>query len=184
MDSTQESPFSNHPMRFFDEAELRTIEGENPQGLTSQRIVELFQDRGIRFSEATFRKYVQMGLLPRSVRVGRKGKHQGSQGLYPAGTVRRINEIKRMMSLDYTIEDIQRQFVLVRSEIDDLARRTEELLQRVERALAQGPLEADEARRLRGELDDARRLAEALIGRLESIEGHLSRGARARKVAV
>src|SRR5688572_29830147 len=141
-------------MRFFDEAELRAIEGQNPQGLTSQRIVEFFQDRGIRFSEATFRKYVQMGLLPRSVRVGRKGKHQGSQGLYPAGTVRRINDIKRMMSLDYTIEDIQRQFVLVRTEIDDLARRTEELLHRVERALVDGPIEGELARRLRGELDE------------------------------
>jgi len=171
-------------MRFFDEAELRAIEGENPQGLTSQKIVELFEGRGIRFSEATFRKYVQMGLLPRSVRVGRKGKHQGSQGLYPAGTIRRINEIKRLMSLDYTIEDIQRQFVLVRAEIDELARRTDELLRRVERALREGALEGAQAMRLQGELDEARRLAEALIGKLENIEGHLSDRARAKKVAV
>lgn len=171
-------------MRFFDEAELRAIEGDNPQGLTSQRIVELFEGRGIRFSEATFRKYVQMGLLPRSVRVGKKGKHQGSQGLYPAGTIRRINEIKRLMSLDYTIEDIQRQFVLVRTEIDELARRTDELLRRVERALRDGALDTTNAVRLQGELDEARRLAEALIGQLESIEGHLSHGARAKKVAV
>ena len=35
----------------------------------------------MKFSEATLRKYVQLGLLPRSVRVGRKGKHQGSQGI-------------------------------------------------------------------------------------------------------
>jgi hypothetical protein len=171
-------------MRFFDEAELRAIEVDNPQGLTSHRIVELFEGRGVRFSEATFRKYVQMGLLARSVRVGKKGKHQGSQGLYPAGTIRRINEIKRLMSLDYTIEDIQRQFVLVRSEIDDLARRADELLRRVERALAGGPLDAEHARWLQDELDEARRHAEALIGKLESIEGHLSHGARAKKVAV
>jgi hypothetical protein len=171
-------------MRFFDEAELKAIEVQNPQGLTSQRIVELFEGRGIRFSEATFRKYVQMGLLPRSVRVGKKGKHQGSQGLYPAGTIRRVNEIKRLMSLDYTIEDIQRQFVLVRSEIDELARKTDELLRRVERALVDGPLGAEQTRWLQGELEEARRAADALIGKLESIEGHLSEGARAKKVAV
>ena len=34
------------------------------------------RDARIRFSEATLRKYVQLGLLSRSVRVGRKGKHQ------------------------------------------------------------------------------------------------------------
>lgn len=174
----------NASMRFFDEAELKAIEVQNPQGLTSQRIVELFEGRGIRFSEATFRKYVQMGLLPRSVRVGKKGKHQGSQGLYPSATIRRINEIKRLMSLDYTIEDIQRQFVLVRSEIDELARRTDELLGRVERALAEGALDVAQTRGLQDELDEARRMAEALIGKLESIEGHLSEKARAKKIAV
>ncbi len=171
-------------MRLFDDAELKAIEGENPQGLTSQRIVELFQSRGIRLSEATFRKYVQMGLLPRSVRVGRKGKHQGSQGMYPVGTVRRINEIKRMMSLDYTIEDIQRQFVMVRVEIDELARRIEELLVRIDGAISAGPMEQDLARLLARELSEARRHAEQLIGRLGRIEGSLGEGARARKAAV
>ena len=47
------------------------------------QIVEAFTDAGVRLSEATFRKWVQLGLLPRSRRVGRKGKHQGSLGLYP-----------------------------------------------------------------------------------------------------
>ena len=54
-----------------------------PDGLSTQQIVELFAVEGERLSEATFRKYVQLGLLPRSVRVGRKGKHRGSQGRYP-----------------------------------------------------------------------------------------------------
>src|SRR5574339_575630 len=119
---SEESFEQKNSMRFFDEAELRAIEGQNPQGLTSQRIVELFQDRGVRFSEATFRKYVQMGLLPRSVRVGRKGKHQGSQGLYPAGVVRQIQRIKEMMAQDYTIEEIQREFLFVRGDIEELER--------------------------------------------------------------
>jgi hypothetical protein len=96
---------------------LAEIEATSHEGLTSAQVVELFRGRGIRFSEATFRKYVQLRLLPRSRRVGRKGKHQGSLGLYPASTVRRINEVKRMMSESYTIEEIQRSFLRFRDEI-------------------------------------------------------------------
>ncbi len=77
----------------FTEKELRAIETEHPDGLSAVQIVNLFTRRGVRFSEATFRKYVQEGLLPRSRRVGRKGKHQGSLGLYPSTTVRGINVI-------------------------------------------------------------------------------------------
>src|SRR5262245_18402737 len=76
---------------FISERDLRTIHRDFPEGLTSVHIVDIFTTRGIRFSEATFRKYVQQGLLPRSRRVGRKGKHHGSLGLYPSTTVRRIN---------------------------------------------------------------------------------------------
>src|SRR5688572_32216640 len=61
--------------------EIDEIERSWPDGLTSRQIVDVFETRGIRFSEATLRKYVQLGLLPRSVRVGRKGKHRGSCGL-------------------------------------------------------------------------------------------------------
>ena len=48
--------------------ELRAIEGTYPDGITATQIVEAFTSRGIRFSEASFRKYVQQGLLPRSRR--------------------------------------------------------------------------------------------------------------------
>src|SRR5688572_32505180 len=102
--------------------DLRQIEREFADGLSSVQIVDIFTQRGIRFSEATFRKYVQQGLLPRSRRVGRKGKHQGSMGLYPATTVRRINVIKRLMAQNHTIEEIQSQFLRYRDEIDSLER--------------------------------------------------------------
>src|SRR5689334_16079437 len=95
----------------LDEDELAEIERSFSSGLTSRQIVDLFETRGIRFSEATLRKYVQLGLLPRSVRVGRKGKHRGSCGLYPANTVRRVNLVKGMMAEDLTIEEIQKSFV-------------------------------------------------------------------------
>src|SRR3712207_1701644 len=80
----------------LDEEEIAEIERAWPNGLTSRQIVDVFESRGIRFSEATLRKYVQLGLLPRSVRVGRKGKHRGSCGLYPANVVRRVNLVKGM----------------------------------------------------------------------------------------
>src|SRR5436305_11245771 len=104
------------------EAELAEIERRNPEGLSAAQIVETFRARGIKLSEATFRKYVQQGLLPRSRRVGRKGKHQGSMGLYPATTVRRVNEIKRMMGESYTIEEIQRSFLRFTGEIEAVER--------------------------------------------------------------
>src|SRR5574341_267664 len=94
--------------RLLGEQELQRIEKQYPHGLTSQQIVDLFLGQGLRFSEATLRKYVQLDLLERSRRVGRKGKHRGSQGLYPAATVRRIHLIKRMMGQSYTIEEIHR----------------------------------------------------------------------------
>ena len=91
-------------------------------GLSTQEIVEIFAARGERLSEATFRKYVQQGLLPRSVRVGRKGKHRGSQGRYPASVVRQIEAVRALMAQGFTIQDIQREFLCVRSDIDALSR--------------------------------------------------------------
>jgi hypothetical protein len=51
--------------------------------MSVQQIVATVTGKGDKLTEPTFRKYVQLGLLPRSVRVGRKGKHRGSQGPLP-----------------------------------------------------------------------------------------------------
>ncbi len=101
---------------------LRRIERQSPDGLTSCEILRFFAEVGVPLSEATLRKYVQLGLLPRSVRVGRKGKHQGSQGIYPVSVVRQIWQIKQMMADDYTIEQIQREVLFMRSELELLER--------------------------------------------------------------
>jgi DNA-binding transcriptional MerR regulator len=98
--------------------ELERIESDYAQGVSARVIVELFATRGVRLSEATFRKYIQVGLLPRSTRVGHKGKHRGSQGLYPVESVRRINAIKKMMAAGLTIEDIKASFVVFKNHID------------------------------------------------------------------
>src|SRR5688572_13989173 len=80
--SRRTRPPSSVPARWDDEAELAQARGTReplltdldlgeieriyPGGLTSKQIVDLFEARGIRLSEATFRKYVQLGMLPRS----------------------------------------------------------------------------------------------------------------------
>lgn len=105
-------------MELLTQAEVERIEREHAAGIPARVIVEAFASKGVRLSEATFRKYVQAGLLPRSKRVGRKGKHRGSQGLYPVEAVRRINTIKMMMATGLTIEDIKASFVVFKNHID------------------------------------------------------------------
>ncbi len=98
--------------------EIERIERDYAKGVPVRVIVDIFRPRGVRLSEATFRKYVQSGLLPRSRRVGKKGKHRGSQGLYPVEAVRRLNAIKKMMAEGHTLEDIKRSFLVFKSHID------------------------------------------------------------------
>src|SRR5215212_5468344 len=112
-----------------DSAEIDRLERERAAGISSRDVVQLFESRGARLSAATFRKYVQAGLLPRSRRVGRKGKHTGSTGLYPVSVVRRIAVIKRMMAEGYTVEDIRGSFVTVANRLEDVEKGLAELVQ-------------------------------------------------------
>jgi hypothetical protein len=165
------------------ERDLADVERAHPSGLSSAQVVDLFQSRGIKLSEATFRKYVQLGLLPRSRRVGRKGKHQGSMGLYPPTTVRRVNAIKRMMAESYTIEEIQRSFLRFKDDIEALERGVKDLFTGFEREL-KAPEFDSSRKRLEREVGEARRAADDLLGRIESLERQittpLERAARAR----
>ncbi len=154
--------------------DLKAIEKEHPQGMTSVQIVDVFTQRGVRFSEATFRKYVQQGLLPRSRRVGRKGKHQGSLGLYPPTTVRRINAIKKLMAENHTIEDIQQQFLRYRDEIEALERGLGTIFTGFDEELTAPRFDADTRRGLKRDITEARKTAEDLIRRIEGIERRLA----------
>ena len=106
----------------FDELEERF-----PQGLSAAQIVEFFAPRGVKLAQATFRKYVQLGLLPRSRRIGEKGKHKGSRGLYPAAAVRRIHHIKELMDEGMTLEEIRGSFMYFRGQLDGVERSLDEL---------------------------------------------------------
>ncbi len=164
--------------------DLAELERLNPAGLTAAQVVELFTSRGVKLSEATFRKYVQLGLLPRSKRVGRKGKHQGSMGLYPPGVVRRVNAIKRMMAEGYAIEEIQKSFLRFKDEIEALERGLKDLFTGFERELKQPEFDAARRKTLSRDLEDAKKAAGELVGRIETLERHivvpLERAARAR----
>lgn len=147
------------------EDELRAIEGTYADGITAVQIVDVFTSRGIKFSEASFRKYVQQGLLPRSRRVGRKGKHRGSLGVYPAKTVRRINDVKQLMAEGYTIEEIQGQFLLYTDLVEGVAENLAELWTRMGGDVARIESNQDK-RELDKQLADARRDGDRLVERL------------------
>lgn len=169
-------------MQRIPEDVLDRIEREHAQGITSSDILELFATHGIKFSEATLRKYVQLGLLPRSVRVGRKGKHQGSQGMYPATVVRQVQRIKEMMAQDYTIEEIQREFLFVRGDIEELERAMTKVFNALRDAAKERRSETS-GRAIAQDLASAESLARELVAKLSLIEERLMAQARLTKQA-
>lgn len=159
------------------EEKLASFERAHPRGVTVQQIIDTV---GAALTEATFRKYVQLGLLPRSVRVGRKGKSRGSQGLYPATVVRRIDAVRRLMGQGYTIDQIQREFLFVRGELEELGRILDRLYVGLERALeARGGDELAERK-----LKEAREVGADLTRRLDEIEQRMSMRARMQRAHV
>ncbi len=117
--------------------EFDALEQQFPQGISAGQIVEFFIPRGVKLAQATFRKYVQLGLLPRSRRVGEKGKHRGSRGLYPSSAVRRIHLIKSLMDEGMTLEDIRRSFIFFRGQLDGVERSLDELFAALDKSLAE-----------------------------------------------
>jgi DNA-binding transcriptional MerR regulator len=162
---------------------LDRLEHEHPQGITSVEILDTLAVNGIKFSEATLRKYVQLGLLPRSVRVGRKGKHQGSQGMYPAAVIRQIQRIRDMMAADYTIEEIQKEFLFVRGDIEDLERSISKVFDALKEAASERRSETS-GRAIANDLATAQQLAGDLLAKLTMIEDRLMAQAQLQRRAV
>jgi DNA-binding transcriptional MerR regulator len=161
------APGGSRRARLLEEADLRAIEGTYADGITAVQIVDVFTSRGIKFSEASFRKYVQQGLLPRSKRVGRKGKHRGSLGVYPAKTIRRINKVKQWMADGYTIEEIQGQFLLYTDLVEGVAEHLTELWSRLASDIAKSDPANKKA--LERELAETRRDGDGLVDRLDKL---------------
>jgi DNA-binding transcriptional MerR regulator len=121
--------------------------------------------------------------LPRSVRVRRKGKQRGSQGLYPASVVRQIDRIRRLLAQGYTIAELREQLFSLGGEIAELSGRLERVLQVVERALARRGRPGSEDV-LNAAVAEARSLGSELVGKLRAIERSLAMRARMAKAAV
>lgn len=166
-----------------DDAALQAVEAAHPDGLSAAQIVDVFVDAGVHLSEATFRKWVQQGLLPRSRRVGRRGKHQGSMGLYPPETVRRIAVIKRRMSEGLTVEEIGRS-LRFREEVGAIGRRFAELFRAFGEELEASRLSASEQRAAAKQLATLEKQADELVERIGELERRVvepfEREARAR----
>ncbi len=171
------------------EAALAAVEARYPEGIQVAALLKELGALGLTLSEATFRKWVQQGLLPRSVRVGRPGKHQGSQGFYPASVMRRIVEIRRLMSSSLTVDDIV-QTLRFRDELGAIERGITSLLSGLTAQLDAPPrpgmhrLEGAERRSAEKLLEQLRREAGELVRRLGELERRvvtpLEREAKAR----
>ncbi|MEO9141803.1 MAG: hypothetical protein ABI332_05995 [Polyangiaceae bacterium] len=169
--------------------ELSRIEREHPEGLSSTQIVNHLTKKGVSFTGSTLRKYVQLGLLPRSRRVGMKGKHKGSQGLYPASVVRQVQRLKSMMET-HTIEEIQRDFFFIRGDVEALETSLEKIFGALTAALkarskSEG-LRSLEARKdtMQRDLADTRALAAELVAKVIALEARLTMQARLQREAV
>ncbi len=167
----------------LDEPTLQHLERSHAAGLTSAEILDVLARHEIQFSEATLRKYVQLGLLPRSVRVGKKGKHQGSQGRYPASVVRQILRIKQMMSESYTIEQIQKEFLFIRSDVEQLEQLLLGIFKKLDEVLKERRRE-HHAKSVARDVGDAHLMSKDLLARLSAIETKLTSRARMESVAV
>src|SRR5882762_6917665 len=148
--------------------EFERLEATHPHGVSAMQIVDFFAPRGVKLAQATFRKYVQLGLLPRSRRVGEKGKHRGSRGLYPATAVRRIRLIKSLMDEGMTLEEIRHSFIFFRGQLDGVERALDELFAALEKAVAEKPeLRPSRRKELERMLNDGRHKAHQFVKDIE-----------------
>ena len=153
-------------MALLTTAEIRKLERQHEAGVSSSTIVDIFQGKGERFSEATLRKYVQLNLLPKSRRVGTRGKHKGSSGVYPVSIIGLVNEIKRTLAAGATLDEIRYTSVGLVGEVHALRRVVQETAARFAEAIdKQG-----DARHRSGLLKSLDKQSKALNKQIEELE--------------
>src|SRR5262249_46549988 len=106
-------------------------------------------------------------LLPRSRRIGRKGKHKGSLGVYPAKTIRRINAVKQLMIEGYTIEEIQGQILQYTDLVEGVGEQLTELCERLKTDSER--LDATARRETQKDIAEARRDGDRLVDKLNQL---------------
>ncbi|MEO0814149.1 MAG: hypothetical protein AAFY60_14900 [Myxococcota bacterium] len=161
-------------MALLSEGELKKLEKRFGDGISSADIVEAFSSRGERFSEATLRKYVQLGLLPRSQRVGTEGRHRGSSGVYPIKTVRLVNSIKRALEEGQTLSEIRLGAIGLEGDLVMIRQCCQQMMERVAEVV---DLERDRGKRagMRKERDRIRAVVDKNLGAIEKFAERLTR---------
>jgi hypothetical protein len=160
-------------MNGIEDSVLVSLERQYEAGLTSGALLDVCGAHGIPFTEATLRKYVQLGLLPRSVRVGRKGKHKGSLGVYPVRALRQLLRIKEMLAESYSIEEIRRDFLFVRTDLEQLEQTLGGIFVTLSRVLEQRSRNT-RSLGLGREMTSVERQGRELVARLIAIESELT----------
>jgi DNA-binding transcriptional MerR regulator len=161
------------------EEAIADLERRHPAGLTSFQVVAFFRERGVRLSEATFRRYVQLGLLPRCRRVGRKGRHRGSQGIYPASVARRLFEVKRLLGREMTIDEIRDAFAVREDDVQEIRERLARIVETVDARLREAPDEI-----LARHAAELRDLAGVVEEKLRQVAGDVARSRQQARLAV
>lgn len=131
-------------------------------------------EHGLHVTEATFRKYVQAGLLPRSRRVHRGGLRRGSVGLYPASVIRRIAAIKSLLGTGQTLEQIREGWLGIRGELDAAESALVRVLSDLERLAERRRAEGRERERATAEIERVRADAARLVQRIERLGSRLT----------
>ena len=147
--------------------QISDIEKAYPHGLSSKEIIQVLDDHGEPLSEATLRKYVQLGLLPRSRRVGQKGKNRGSKGIYPVEVIRRLDEIRRAMSQGDTLDELARAAQAVRAKLSSVRVALDETMEAAETDLAGRDLDRKGRAALKSELTSLKRGAKDWMKSME-----------------
>lgn len=168
--------------------QISDIEKAHPGGLSSKEIIQVLDEHGEPLSEATLRKYVQLGLLPRSRRVGQKGKHRGSRGIYPVEVIRRVDEIRRAMEQGETLDELARASQAVRAKLSSLRVVMDEVLEAAATDLSERSLDRGSKSGVKAELTALRRGArdwmksmDRWISQLEAAEREAERSRGAAK---
>jgi len=172
-----------HTQIMLDETTLLRLERQHPEGFTSGAILAVFAEHGSALSEATLRKYVQQGLLPRSIRIGKKGQPHGSEGLYPPSVIRQLVELRALMTEELTIEQIRERYFFMRSELTEVRRAVHDVFRCIDESLRRRR-QKTASHGVSRLVKEARQLGVELLQRLTQIEDALCDGGGVSKVVV
>jgi hypothetical protein len=103
--------------------------------------------------------------------------------MYPAAVIRRIQRLKVMLET-HTIEEIQREYLFVRADVEELERTLERIFLALSNAAKHKKTGESAPRVVTRELSDARTLAADLVAKVTSVETRLTMQARLQREAV